>query len=57
MTKFRHFIDGAFTEGTTGKSFENRRPNDGSLIGMVAEGGKAEIDAAVVAAKAAMRGP
>ena len=57
MTEFRHFIDGAFTAGTTGKSFENRRPNDGSLVGMVAEGGKAEIDAAVGAARAAMRGP
>ncbi len=57
MTEFLHFIDGAFTSGTTGKSFENRRPNDGSLIGMVSEGGKAEIDAAVAAARAAMRGP
>ena len=57
MTDFPHFINGAFTKGTTGKQFENRCPNDGSLIGMVSEGGRAEIDAAVRAAKAAMRGP
>lgn len=57
MTDFLHFIDGAFTAGSTGKSFENRRPHDGTLIGMVAEGGAAEIDAAVKAAQAAMKGP
>ncbi len=52
-----HFIDGAFTEGTTGKSWENRTPLDNSVIGRVPEGGKAEIDAAVRAAKAALSGP
>ena len=57
MTDFLHFIDGAFTAGNTGKMFENRRPHDGSLIGHVAEGGAAEIDAAVQAAQAAMKGP
>ncbi|MFA7585144.1 MAG: 2-hydroxymuconic semialdehyde dehydrogenase [Novosphingobium sp.] len=57
MTEFLHFIDGAFTAGTTGRTFENRRPHDGSLIGHVAEGGAAEIEAAVKAAKAAMAGP
>ncbi|MDE2412776.1 MAG: 2-hydroxymuconic semialdehyde dehydrogenase [Sphingomonadales bacterium] len=57
MTEFLHFINGAFTAGTTGRTFENRRPHDGSLIGHVAEGGAAEIDAAVRAAKAAMAGP
>jgi len=57
VTEFLHFIDGAFTAGTTGRTFENRRPHDGSLIGHVAEGGAAEIEAAVKAAKAAMAGP
>ncbi len=52
-----HFIDGAFTQGATGKSWENRSPLDNSLIGRVPEGGKAEIDAAVRAAKAALDGP
>ena len=52
-----HFIDGAFTEGTTGKFWENHTPLDNSVIGRVPEGGKAEIDAAVRAAKAALSGP
>ena len=57
MTGFRHFIDGAFTDGTSGKSFENRCPADGSLIGQVCEGGRDEIDQAVGAARAALSGP
>src|SRR3546814_9472206 len=42
---FQHFIDGAFVASADGKAFENRRPHDGSLIGHVAEGGRAEVDA------------
>ena len=52
-----HFIDGAFTRGTTGKSWRNLCPTDGSFIGTVPEGGRAEIDAAVKAARAALDGP
>ena len=52
-----HFIDGAFTDGSTGKFWENRTPLDNSVIGRVPEGGKAEIDAACRAAKAALSGP
>ncbi|WP_454916564.1 2-hydroxymuconic semialdehyde dehydrogenase [Xanthobacter sediminis] len=52
-----HFIDGEFTPGTSGKGWENRSPLDNSLIGRVPEGGRAEIDAAVSAAKAALEGP
>src|SRR3546814_1682136 len=54
---FQHFIDGAFVASADGKAFENRRPHDGSLIGHVAEGGRAEVDAAVSAARAALDGP
>lgn len=52
-----HFIDGAFTQGTTGKSWQNRCPLDNSVIGTVPEGGRAEVDAAVKAARAALEGP
>ena len=52
-----HFIDGAFTQGATGKSWQNRSPLDNSVIGSVPEGGQAEIDAACRAAKAALEGP
>jgi len=53
----RHFINGEYTEGTTGKTFENRTPIDNSLLGLVHEAGKAEVDAAVAAANAALKGP
>ena len=53
----RHFIDGDFTAGATGKSFENRSPVDGSLISTVHEGGREEVAAAVAAARAALAGP
>jgi len=52
-----HFINGEFTQGSTGKGWDNHSPLDDSLIGHVPEGGKAEIDAAVQAARAALDGP
>ncbi|OYV26689.1 MAG: 2-hydroxymuconic semialdehyde dehydrogenase [Acidocella sp. 20-63-7] len=52
-----HFINGEFTQGSSGKSYDNFCPVDGSRIGSVPEGGKAEIDAAVKAARAALDGP
>ncbi|WP_413204144.1 2-hydroxymuconic semialdehyde dehydrogenase [Rhodospirillum sp. A1_3_36] len=51
-----HFINGAFTKGQTGKSWENRSPLDNSVIGLVHEGGEAEVDAAVRAAHDALKG-
>src|SRR6202047_2187679 len=56
-TKFLHFIGGQFVDSESGKQFEKRSPIDGSLIGMIAEGGPAEVDAAVRAATDAMGGP
>ena len=53
----RHFIDGAFTAGSTNRSFENFTPVDGASLGLVPEAGEAEVDAAVGAAKAALSGP
>lgn len=53
----RHFINGAYTEGTSGRTFENRRPIDNALIGHVCEAGQADVDAAVHAARAALNGP
>ncbi len=57
MKQFLHFIDGAFQPSASGKTFENRNPIDNSLIGSVCEGGRAEVDAAVAAARAALKGP
>ena len=53
----RHFINGAYTEGTSGRTFENRRPIDNALISQVCEAGRADVDAAVQAARAALNGP
>jgi aminomuconate-semialdehyde/2-hydroxymuconate-6-semialdehyde dehydrogenase len=57
MREFLHFIDGAFMPSSSGRTFENRNPVDGRVIGHVHEGGKREVDAAVAAARAALDGP
>lgn len=50
-----NFIDGEYV--ATGKWFDNRTPTTHAVIGRVAEAGKAEVDAAVAAARAALKGP
>lgn len=52
-----NFINGEFVAARSGKTFQNRSPIDGRVIGSVAEAGKEEVDAAVNAARAAMDGP
>ena len=54
---FKHFINGQFVGSRSGKTFDKRSPADNHLIGVVHEGGQAEIDAAVAAGRAAMEGP
>ena len=53
--KILNFIDGEYV--ATDKWFENRNPINNKVIGMVAEAGEKEVDAAVRAAKAALKGP
>ena len=57
MKDILNFINGEFVGNTSGKTFENRTPIDNSLIGMVHEAGKPEVDAAVASARAALDGP
>jgi aminomuconate-semialdehyde/2-hydroxymuconate-6-semialdehyde dehydrogenase len=52
-----HFIDGAYVESRSGKTFANYSPVDGALINTVCEAGREEVDAAVSAARAALDGP
>ncbi|KIL35824.1 betaine-aldehyde dehydrogenase [Cohnella kolymensis] len=52
-----HFIDGKFVPSKNGKVFDNINPATEEVIGTVAEGGAAEIDLAVAAAKRALNGP
>lgn len=57
MKEFKHFINGQYVASVSGKTFENRSPVDNSLIGQIHEAGQEEVDAAVRAAKAALKGP
>ncbi len=52
-----NFIDGEYRGSASGRSFEDRSPVDGRLLALVAEAGEAEVDAAVKAARAALKGP
>jgi aminomuconate-semialdehyde/2-hydroxymuconate-6-semialdehyde dehydrogenase len=52
-----NFIDGRYTEGSSGTIFENVYPADGSRIGVVHEAGAGDVDAAVQAARKALKGP
>jgi len=54
--EIRQFINGEYVPSRSGKTFENRRPTDGSLINVVHEAGAEEVDAAVRAAKNALEG-
>jgi aminomuconate-semialdehyde/2-hydroxymuconate-6-semialdehyde dehydrogenase len=54
MKQFLNFIGGEFV--ATGKTFEKRAPVDNRLIGLVHEAGQAEVDAAVRAARTALKG-
>jgi aminomuconate-semialdehyde/2-hydroxymuconate-6-semialdehyde dehydrogenase len=56
MTQTLHFIDGQFVPSASGQTFDKRSPLDNRLLGTVAEGGRAEVDAAVMAARRALHG-
>ena len=55
MKHVLNFIDGRHVETT--RTFENRSPVDGSLVSVVHEAGRDEVDAAVQAARRAFAGP
>ena len=50
---FRHYIGGKFVPSKDGALFEVMNPADNSSLGRVAQGGKADVEAAVKAARAA----
>ncbi|MDO9315085.1 MAG: 2-hydroxymuconic semialdehyde dehydrogenase [Burkholderiaceae bacterium] len=54
MKQFLNFIHGEFV--ATGKTFPNRAPVDNRVLGLVHEAGRAEVDAAVASARAALKG-
>lgn len=55
MKEIRNFINGEYV--STGNWFDKFTPYDGRLIARVAEAGRAEVDAAVHAAREALHGP
>jgi acyl-CoA reductase-like NAD-dependent aldehyde dehydrogenase len=51
---YKNFIDGEWVEASTGQTFEDRNPADTrDVVGIFQRSGKADVDAAVGAAKAA----
>jgi acyl-CoA reductase-like NAD-dependent aldehyde dehydrogenase len=51
---FKNFIDGEWVESSTGETFENRNPADTrDLVGIFQKSNKADVNAAVAAAKRA----
>jgi acyl-CoA reductase-like NAD-dependent aldehyde dehydrogenase len=50
-------IDGKWMEAASGKTFETFNPATGEVLGRVAEADKADVDAAVAAARKALEGP
>jgi len=53
---FGHFINGAWIEPAAGERFATSNPANGKELAKVAQGGKADVDAAVAAARAAQPG-
>jgi aldehyde dehydrogenase (NAD+) len=53
---FGHFIGGAWKAPSDGKYFETSDPSNGEKIADVAQGSAADVDAAVKAARAALKG-
>jgi aminomuconate-semialdehyde/2-hydroxymuconate-6-semialdehyde dehydrogenase len=55
--EYKNFIHGEYVGSQAGKTFDDLSPVDGSLVATVHEAGQAEVDAAVAAARKALRGP
>jgi aminomuconate-semialdehyde/2-hydroxymuconate-6-semialdehyde dehydrogenase len=55
--RVNNFIDGGYVTGLERNTFENRSPVDGSLVSHIDLATKDDVDRAVAAARAAMKGP
>lgn len=53
----QNFINGEYCASSTGRSFDNVNPADGTLIAPVSEASREDVDRAVSAARAALSGP
>ncbi|HCE76742.1 MAG TPA: 5-carboxymethyl-2-hydroxymuconate semialdehyde dehydrogenase, partial [Dehalococcoidia bacterium] len=57
MKEIKHYINGEYVGSASGKLFDNVNPVNGKVIAKVHEAGREEVDAAVKAGRAALRGP
>ncbi len=57
MRDILHFIDGAYEPSGSGRRFEKVAPVTGRVVASVQEAGPEDVDRAVSAARAALRGP
>ena len=57
MKEIKHYINGEYVGSASGRMFDNINPANGKLIAQVHEAGREEVDAAVRAARAALKGP
>ena len=57
MKEIKHYINGEYVGSASGRMFDNVNPVNGQLIAQVHEAGREEVDAAVRAARAALKGP
>ncbi|MBR0565583.1 2-hydroxymuconic semialdehyde dehydrogenase [Azoarcus sp. L1K30] len=56
MRQIENFIAGEFVGAASGRRFDKRSPLDNRVIASISEAGMPEVDAAVAAARAALRG-
>jgi aldehyde dehydrogenase (NAD+) len=56
LTRFRMLIGGRSADAISGRTFESQNPYTGSAWALVPDGGPADVDAAVAAARAALDG-
>lgn len=56
MQRVQNFIGGEFVDAANDKRFEKRSPIDGQVIAAIAEAGAPEVNAAVTAARNALKG-
>ena len=57
MRQIRQFIDGAYGDAATGRTFDQVAPATGQVVGQVQEAGREDVDRAVTAARQALKGP
>lgn len=57
MKEIKHYINGEYVGSASGRMFDNINPVNGKVVARVHEAGRDEVDAAVRAARAALKGP